>query len=85
MSPSENPQNSSKTPPLLKADMATLSFYATKDGKVSVSYPGWDDRKVVLLGQAFEIVWRPQGVEGRIRAGEGPDPRWPRLRVAVSW
>jgi hypothetical protein len=27
---------------LFKADSATLSFYATKDGKVSVSYQGWD-------------------------------------------
>jgi hypothetical protein len=36
--------------PLFKADSATLSFYATKDGKVSVSYQGWDQNKVVLDG-----------------------------------
>jgi hypothetical protein len=36
--------------PLFKADSATLSFYATKDGKVSVSYQGWDQSKVVLDG-----------------------------------
>jgi hypothetical protein len=28
--------------PLFKADNATLSFYATKDGKISISYQGWD-------------------------------------------
>ena len=32
------------------ADSATLSFYATKDGKVTVSYQGWDQSKVVLDG-----------------------------------
>jgi hypothetical protein len=29
---------STMAPPLFKADSATLSFYATKDGKISVSY-----------------------------------------------
>ena len=29
-------------PPLFKADSATLSFYATKDGKISISYSGWE-------------------------------------------
>ena len=33
------------------ADNATLSFYATKDGKITVSYPGWDQSKVVLDGR----------------------------------
>jgi hypothetical protein len=74
------PSKTDQTSPLFKADVATLSFYATKDGKVSVSYPGWDDRKVVLPGQVFEIAWAPQGVEGRIRQAEGPD-----TRVAVPW
>ena len=36
--------------PLFKADNATLSFYATKDGKISVSYQGWDQSKTVLEG-----------------------------------
>ena len=40
--------------PLFKADNATLSFYATKDGKISVSYQGWDQSKTVLAGQ---IMW----------------------------
>ena len=38
-------------PPLFKADSATLSFYAAKDGKISVSYQGWDQSKTVLAGQ----------------------------------
>jgi len=32
------------------ADAATLSFYASKAGTVSVSYQGWDASKVVLEG-----------------------------------
>jgi hypothetical protein len=32
------------------ADSATLSFYATKDGKISVSFQGWDASKTVLDG-----------------------------------
>ena len=37
--------------PLFKADSVTFSFYATKDGKISVNYEGWDQTKVVLDGQ----------------------------------
>jgi hypothetical protein len=33
-------------------DNATLSFYATKDGKISVSYQGWDATKTVLAATA---------------------------------
>ena len=40
-----------ETAPLFKADNATLSFYATKDGKISVSYQGWDQSKTVLARQ----------------------------------
>jgi hypothetical protein len=29
-------------PPYFKAENATLSFYASKDGKISVSYQDWD-------------------------------------------
>ena len=36
--------------PLFKADNATLSFYATKDGKISINYQGWDQSKTVLEG-----------------------------------
>ena len=34
--------------PLFKADNATLSFYSANDGKISVSYQGWDATKTVL-------------------------------------
>ena len=37
-------------PPLFKADAATLSFYGSNTGAVSVSYQGWDASKVVLEG-----------------------------------
>jgi len=36
--------------PLFKADSATLSFYATKSGRITVSYQGWDQSKTVLDG-----------------------------------
>jgi hypothetical protein len=56
-------------PPLFKADTATLAFSASKDGKLSVNYQGWDVGKVVLEGQVFEVRWGPQGVEERIVEG----------------
>jgi hypothetical protein len=56
-------------PPLFKADKATLAFSATKDGKVTVTYQGWEDHKVVLKGQRFVVTCGPQGVEGRIVEG----------------
>jgi hypothetical protein len=37
-------------PPLFKADAATLSFYGSKTGAISMSYQGWDASKVVLEG-----------------------------------
>jgi hypothetical protein len=46
--------SSQKTPeisPLFKCDSATLSFYASKDGKISVSFSGWDARR---RGVAYE-------------------------------
>jgi hypothetical protein len=46
-----NQYEAAEPAPLFKADNATLSFYATKDGKVSVSYKGWDASKTVLAGQ----------------------------------
>ena len=51
---------------LFKADTATLVFSASKDGKIRVIYTGWDDAKVVLPGDVFEVRWGSQGVEGRI-------------------
>jgi hypothetical protein len=56
----------------LKADTATLTFSASKDGKLRVVYGGWDDAKVALPGEVFELRVGPQGVEGRIVArGKG--------------
>jgi hypothetical protein len=52
--------------PLFKADSATLSFYATKEGKISVSYQGWDQSKTVLAGQQFVVTWGQGHVEARI-------------------
>jgi len=48
-------------PPLFKADTATLTFSKQANGQVRVVYAGWDDNKVVLEGQVFEV---PLGVEG---------------------
>jgi hypothetical protein len=62
-------KKSTPIPPLFKADSATLAFSATKDGKVSVSYQGLDDHRVVLKGQQFVVTWGSQGVEGRIVEG----------------
>ena len=58
-----------ETSPLFKADSTTLSFYADKTGKLSVSFQGCSDRKVVLPGEVFEVRWGEQGCEGRIRPG----------------
>jgi hypothetical protein len=63
--------SSQKTPeisPLFKADSATLSFYASKDGKISVSFSGWDANKVVLEDQVFEVSWRLTLDEPRTRS-----------------
>src|SRR6516225_8512728 len=48
-------QREKKMAPLFKADSATLSFYAAKDGKISVSYQGWDASKTVLEWQQFVL------------------------------
>jgi hypothetical protein len=73
------PPKSSSDSPLFKADSATLTFSATDGGKMRVVYGGWDDHKVVLPGQVFELRRGPQGVEARIitppcpqREGGGP-------------
>jgi hypothetical protein len=33
-----------------------LSFYASKDGKISVSYAGWPEAKVVLEDRILDKV-----------------------------
>jgi hypothetical protein len=59
--------NSAVIPPLFKAENPTLTFSASKDGKLRVNYAGWDDAKVALEGQEFVVIAGPQGVEARIR------------------
>ena len=59
--------------PLFKADNATLSFYSAKDGKISVSYQGWDASKTVLEWQQFVL-----GTAG----GRGPNLRCPSAQLA---
>jgi hypothetical protein len=72
-----------ETSPLFKADSATLSFYSSKDGKLSVSFQGYSDRKVVLPGEVFEVRWGEQGCEGRIRPGGAASrgQNWPRPQI----
>jgi hypothetical protein len=60
--------------PLFKADSATLTFSRGEGGKMRVVFSGWDDPKVALPGQHFEIVLGPQGVEGRILGEPRKDP-----------
>jgi hypothetical protein len=55
--------------PVIKAEKATISFAVSADKtdrKVRMTYPNWEDAKVLLADQVFEIAWGPQGIEGRI-------------------
>jgi hypothetical protein len=88
------PPKNTEISPLFKCDSATLSFYASKDGKITVSFSGWDASKVVLEDQdaskvvledqAFEVSWetylgRAQGLGGRYHVEWGvPAHRCPR-------
>ena len=45
-------------PPLLKADKATLTFYADKTGKISVAYQGWEANRVVLAAMKAKLLAR---------------------------
>jgi hypothetical protein len=64
------PSKTPPIPPLFKADAATLSFYGSKDGKVSVSYQGWNSANVVQEGRVFEVS--SYGSQFRARAnGQG--------------
>jgi hypothetical protein len=53
------------------ADSATLSFYATKDGKITVSYQGWDQARLCSTGNSSP--WAAGGRGGHVdkRAGMG--------------
>jgi hypothetical protein len=60
---------SGRPSPVIKAEKATISFAVSADKtdrKIRVTYPNWEDAKVLLADQVFEIAWRPQGIEGRI-------------------
>jgi len=59
-------ENRSKTASLLTAESIMLGVRHEKEGKLRVTYAGWDDAKVVLDGQVLELRWGPQGVEARI-------------------
>ena len=58
-------ENRSKTASLLTAESIMLGVRHEKEGKLRVTYVGWDDAKVVLDGQVLELLWGPQGVEAR--------------------
>jgi hypothetical protein len=47
------PSKNTEIFPLFKYDIGTLSFYASKDGKISVSFSSCDASK----DQAFEVSW----------------------------
>jgi hypothetical protein len=47
-------QNSAAIPPLLKADTATLTFSASKDGKLRGTYAEWDDARACASGAMVE-------------------------------
>jgi hypothetical protein len=47
--PTSAPQKDTEISPLFKCDSATFSFYASKDGKITVSFSGWDASKVRYL------------------------------------
>jgi hypothetical protein len=61
------PQKNTEICPLFKCNSATLSFYASKDGKISVSFSGWDASKVRYLRLVpIKLVFRGVACE---RAG----------------
>ena len=49
------PQNFRKSRRSSRLIHATLTFYADKMGKIAVAYQGWDEKRVVLEGQVFEV------------------------------
>lgn len=69
--------------PLFRADTATLTFAAQKDGKIRViSHCIAKDYLSVAPGETFEVRLGPQGVEGRVVTRvvpppvDEPDPFW---------
>jgi hypothetical protein len=48
--------NSAPIAPLLKADTATLTFSASKDGKLRVTYAEWDDARACASARAAHCL-----------------------------
>jgi hypothetical protein len=46
--------NSAPIPPLFKAENPTLTFSASKDGKLRATYTGWDDARACASGAMVE-------------------------------
>jgi hypothetical protein len=44
--------------PLIKADTGTLQFAADKEGRIRLNYSGWEDAKVILLGERLQLFWQ---------------------------
>jgi hypothetical protein len=59
-----------KVPALLIADRATITFAAEKDGRITVTYANWDDKRVALPGEVFEVSWC--GASRRTRSSGNP-------------
>ena len=67
------PQKNTEIFPLFKCDSSTLSFYASKDGKISMSFSGWEQNRVVLKGaKPLRRDWVLNGVAGPT-AVKGPE------------
>jgi hypothetical protein len=74
--------------PLRNGAWPHISFYATKDGKISVSFQGWDASKTVLDGQQFAMGRRGREVHRgqahmALRLGAIPAPEWRGVRTLI--
>ena len=62
----------------MKADRATFTVDAQKNGTLRVTYPGWDEPKIMLANESLELVWEGGQVWAYRRTpppqGEGPYP-----------
>jgi hypothetical protein len=73
---------------ILKADTATLTFRAEKDGSLRVLYGNWEDAKVFRPGESIELVARNGQVQAyrdwdmeTLLAAEGDKPQESMRRV----
>ena len=66
-------QNRVETPPLLKAENVLLGIRHEREAKLLVTYAGWDDAKVVLDSQVFELPRpRVESIPSPLRATSVP-------------